>query len=158
MKKPPKKSTPVRGGLVVKSKLLGAVKDGLGAVKGAHKGYFDEGIRQAFGDSLELDEAVREGNEQDNRWDYLLGHSGTNNIIAVEPHSAKQDQISTVIKKRTSAKEHLRDELRPGVTITKWLWVASNGTQFANTDKAILRLNQNGIQFVGSAVKAKHLA
>jgi hypothetical protein len=149
--------TPVRAGLTKESALHSAVKDGLGAVQSSHKDYFDLPIRQAFSDSMELDEAVKKGNEQDNRWDYLLGHGATNEIIAIEPHSAKQDEVSTVIKKRKSAKEHLKDHLREGVKINKWLWVASGKVHFANTEKVIVQLNQNGIKFVGTKIKEKDL-
>jgi len=154
-KKPP--LTPIRAGLKKESDLHSAVKDGLGAVQNSHKDYFDMPIRQAFIDSMELDEAVKKGNEQDNRWDYLLGYSATDEIIAIEPHSAKQDEVSTVIKKRKSAKEHLKDHLREGVKINKWLWVASGKVHFANTEKVIVQLNQNGIKFVGTKIKEKDL-
>lgn len=39
-----------------------------------------------------------------------------------------------------------------------WYWVASGRIDFAPHDKTITRLDQNGIQFVGSRLEAKHLA
>lgn len=157
MKKSTKKSTPLRCALRKDSKLLPFVLDGLGAVKNAHRDYFDNAIRKEFADSLELDKAVKVGHEQENRWDYLLGHAPSEKIIAVEPHSAKQDEITTVIKKRSAAREHLKDHLRDGSKVEKWLWVASGKIHFANTEKAVLQLSQNGIEFVGKTVAAKHL-
>lgn len=127
------------------------------AVKKPHRDYFDGAIRSAFADSLELDEAVRSKHEQDNRWDYLLGHSPSDEVIAVEPHSAKQDEITTVIRKRKAALEHLAEHLRDGARISRWLWVASGRVQFAKTEKAKLLLDQNGIELVGTKVLAKHL-
>lgn len=156
MKKNSKK-TPLRVALKKESPLLPLVVDGMGAVLNSHRDYFDSSIRPSFADSLELDEAVREGHEQENRWDYLLGHVPSGSVVAVEPHSAKHDEITTVIKKREAALKHLKEHLNNGVKITKWLWVASGKVQFANTEKAKLRLDQKGIQFVGTKVTAKHL-
>jgi len=151
------KKTPLRVALKKESPLLPLVVDGMGAVLNSHRDYFDSSIRSSFADSLELDEAVREGHEQENRWDYLLGHVPSGGVVAVEPHSAKHDEITTVIKKREAALGHLKEHLNNGVKITKWLWVASGKVQFANTEKAKLRLDQKGIQFVGTKVTAKHL-
>ena len=149
--------TPVRRALVKDSTLLPSVADGIGAVEAAHRIYFDIAIRTTFADSLELDEAVKQGHEQENRWDYLLGHEPSGEVIAVEPHSAKQDEISTVIKKRFSARAQLKNHLRDGVTVKKWLWVASGKVHFADTEKTKRLLDQNGIEFVGKKVTAKHL-
>jgi len=138
------------------SSLHAVICDGLNAVKTAHRGYFDEAIRPSFEDSLDLDEAMRPGREGENRWDYLLSHAPSDAVVAVEPHSAKQDEISTVIKKRSAAREHLRSHLRDGETILRWLWVASGRVHFADTEKARRRLDQNGIEFVGQRVMVKH--
>lgn len=149
--------TPVRVALVVDSPLQALVVDGLGAVKAAHREYFEVAIRTAFADSLDLDHALRPGREQENRWDYLLGHSSSGGVVAVEPHSAKHDEISTVIKKRSAAKEQLNGHMRDGVRIVKWLWVASGKVHFADTEKVRRLLDQNGIEFVGTKVAGKHL-
>ena len=53
--------------------------------------------------------------------------------------------------------KQLRDHLREGVKIGKWLWVASGKVHFAATEKAKVRLDENGIEFVGTKVLAKHL-
>lgn len=151
------KKTPVRRALRADSALLPLVADGMGAVKGAHRDYFDISIRESFVDSLELDEAVKQGHEQENRWDYLLGHAPSSEVVAVEPHSAKQDEITTVIKKRAGAREHLKDHLRDGVKVKKWLWVASGKVHFADTEKVRRILDQNGIEFVAPKVLSKHL-
>lgn len=149
--------TPLRRALLKDSSLLPLVADGLSAVKAAHKDYLDNAIRPSFADSLDLDEAVKKGHEQENRWDYLLGHEPSGTVVAVEPHSAKEDEITTLIKKRTAALEHLRGHLRDGARVTKWLWVASGKVHFADTEKARRRLDQNGIEFVGTKVAIKHL-
>lgn len=149
--------TPVRFALLVNSSLRPSVVDGLGAIKAAHRNYFEVAIRRAFADSLDLDEALRHGHEQENRWDYLLGHSPSGDVVAVEPHSAKHDEITTVIKKRSAAREQLKGHLRDGIHIVKWLWVASGKVHFADTEKVRRLLDQNGIEFVGTKVVAKHL-
>lgn len=132
------------------------VADGLGAVRKTDRNCFDMTIRQTFVDSLDLDKAMQLGHEQANRWDYLLGHAPSDNVVAVEPHSAKHDEITTVINKRTAAREHMKEHLRDGARIAKWLWVASGKVYFADTEKARRRLDQHGIEFV-TKVTAKHL-
>lgn len=151
------KKTPVRNALRKESPLLPLVADGLGALKNAHRDYFDAAIRQLFADSLDLDKAMQPGHEQANRWDYLLGHAPSGNVVAVEPHSAKQDEVTAVIKKRAAAREQMKGHLRDGARVTKWLWVASGKVHFANTEKVKLRLDQHGIEFVGTKVNARHL-
>jgi hypothetical protein len=153
----PRSTTPIRDALLPASHLQALVQDYLGAVQGKHRGYIEESLRAEFADSLELDEAFRVGHDQENRWDYLLGHAPSDSVVAVEPHSATTGEISTVIDKRKAAKLQLRDHLKPGARIAAWLWVASGNVQFADTEKARVRLDQNGIAFVGRTVLRKHL-
>lgn len=155
MTHPPK--TPLRMALRADSSLQEGVANGMGAVERAHRVYFDRIIRPAIADSLDLDRATRAGHEQENRWDYLLGHAPTTTLVAVEPHSAKEDEVTTIIRKQAVARVQLRGHLRDGVHVTKWLWVASGRVAFADTEKARRRLDENGIEFVGTQVKAKHL-
>jgi len=68
-----------------------------------------------------------------------------------------KDQISKVIKKKAAAKLQLAQHLKPGAKITSWLWVSSGKVHFADTEKARLRLAQQGIRFVGRKVLPKHL-
>ncbi len=151
------RKTPVRRALREGSALLPSVVDGLGAVKRADRDCFDAGVRADFADSLALDEAMEQGHNEENRWDYLLGHAPSGEVVAVEPHAAKHDEITRVIQKRTAAREQLGGHLRDGARVTKWLWVASGRVHFADTEKARRRLDQNGIEFVGSRVMARHL-
>lgn len=151
-----KKSTPIRNALVEDSVLLPKVVEGLGALVAAHRDCFDNAIRNTFGDSLDLDAALKLGREQENRWDYLLGHTSSREIVAVEPHSAKQDQITTVINKRAAARAQLEGHLKEGVHIAKWLWVASGKVHFARTERVQRQLDQHGIEFV-TKVAEKHM-
>jgi hypothetical protein len=149
--------TPLRLTLLQASSLQADIQDDMGAVIAAHRCHFEERIRSTFADSLDLDAATLHGHEQENRWDYLLGHAPSGEVIGVEPHSAKQDEISTVIAKRAAALVRLRSHLGNGKRVSKWLWVASGKVHFADTEKAKLRLDQNGIEFVGKAVGVRHL-
>jgi len=149
--------TPLRAALLTQSSLRPLVVNGIGAVEAAHRDYFEPGIRSTFSDSIDLDAALKKGHSQENRWDYLLGHLPSGQVVAVEPHSAKQDEITTLIKKRDAARQQLKDHLRDDVRIVKWLWVASGKVQFADTEKARRLLDQNGIEFVGTKVLEKHL-
>lgn len=149
--------TPVRRALREDSALIPLVANGLGAIESKHRNHFAEAIRSDFADSLDLDKAMEKGHERENRWDYLLGHASSGEVVAVEPHSAKHDEITTVISKRCAARDHLKDHLREGARVTKWLWVASGRVHFADTEKARRLLDQNGIEFVGAQVAGKHL-
>jgi hypothetical protein len=151
------RKTPVRRALRDDSSLLDSVQDGLGAVESAHRDYFAPSIRTAFADSLDLDKALKPGRERENRWDYLLGHTASGQVVAVEPHSAKDDEIGTVIRKQKAAREQLREQLRDGAKVARWLWVASGKVRFAATEKAKLRLDQHGIEFAGKQVTTRHL-
>ncbi len=123
----------------------------------SHHIYFDEAVRSSFADSLDIDEAFKEGREQENRWDYLLGHEPSKQVVGIEPHSAENSEITTVIKKLEAACQQIREHLRDGVFVAKWLWVASGKVQFAPMEKATFRLAQKGIKFVGRKITKKHL-
>lgn len=151
------KRTPIRSSLKQGSSLNDKVCEGVQALESAHRGYLATEVRADFGDSLDSDKAFLKDHEQENRWDYLLGHTESDAIVGLEPHSAKQDEISTVIKKKEAARVQLRDHLKQGKGVARWLWVASGKVHFANTEKARRRLDQHGIQFVGKKVLPKHM-
>jgi hypothetical protein len=150
-----KRSTPIRAGLNAESSLHARVQDGLSALAASHKAYVHEVIRSQFSDSMDLDEAMKKSHPDSPRWDYLLGHHA--GLVALEPHSAKTDEVSLVIRKRKEAESQLRPHLKPGVRVARWLWVASGRVQFADTERQKLLLDQEGITFVGKQVAAKHL-
>ena len=149
--------TPVREALAAQSTLAVHVQDGLGAVKDKDKKLIDASIRTQFADSLDTDEAFRVGRDQEPRWDYLLGHENRS-LIAVEPHSAKTDEIQAVIKKKRALRQQLDGHLKNGRHISKWLWVASGTVCFPRGSKYEVLLSQAGIKFVGRCVLAKHLS
>ncbi len=150
--------TPVRGALRPESRLLPLVQDGLDGLESSHKAFIATDIRAQFADSLNLDEAMRPGHEQENRWDYLLGHGPTSKVIGLEPHTARLDEISTVIAKKKAAMVQISPHLRAGVRVHAWFWVASGRVLFADTEGARLRLDQAGITFAGKQLLPKHLS
>jgi hypothetical protein len=151
------RQTPIRRALNAGSDLLPQVVNGIQALEQKHRGYIHNDLRPGFSDSLEIDDNLKAGREQENRWDYLLGWALTGAIVGLEPHSAKTDQVSKVVKKRQMAIEQLDEHLKPGIKVSKWFWVASGTVYFANTDKERRTLDQNGIQFVGTKLMEKHL-
>lgn len=148
--------TPVREALAAQSRLAVHVQDGLGAVKDKDKKFIDASIRTQFVDSLDTDEAFRVGRDQEPRWDYLLGHE-KGRLVAVEPHSAKTDEVDAVVNKKKALQQQLYGHLRDGKTIATWLWVASGTVCFPRGSKHEIKLSQVGIKFVGRRVMAKHL-
>lgn len=149
--------TPIRAHLSAKSSLLNHVRDGLAALHKSHKPYVAAGLRESFADSLDLDAALAAAYPNDHRWDYLLGHAASGQVIGLEPHSAKTDQVSVVIRKRQAARQQLASHLRAGKGIAGWCWVASGETQFLALDKVRLQLAQNGILFIGGQLAEQHL-
>jgi hypothetical protein len=149
--------TPVREALEDDSYLVNHVHDGLGAVKDKDKKFIEASIRTQFADSLDTDEAFRVGRDQEPRWDYLLGHENRS-LIAVEPHSAKTDEIQAVINKKKALKQQLNGHLKDEMHISKWLWVASGPVCFPRGSKHEIKLSQSGIKFVGRCLLVKHLA
>jgi hypothetical protein len=150
--------TPVRAGLKEESDLHNKVHGGLGALKKVDKGYIEDKIRQDFGDSIDIDAAFLAGHESGNRWDYLLGHTPSEAIVGLEPHTAGDGEVSTVIKKRKRSLEHLRAHMRDGVRVVDWYWVASGKVDFTAHDKTQRQLDNAGVTFVGKQLLPKHLA
>lgn len=151
------KATPIRKSLKKESELQILVENGLGAVEKKHHNYIDQDLREDFSDSLNLDEAMRVAHQNDNRWDYLFGHTPSGTVVGLEPHSAKNDEISTVIRKRKMALDQLRDHLKPGVKVISWFWVASGVVDFADTERTRRQLDENGVKFVGKILLKKHI-
>jgi len=149
--------TPIRSGLVASSRLQVLVKDGVQALKRGDRTFIEEPMRGAFSDSLDIDKAFEEGHEQENRWDYLLGHRESGKIVGLEPHTASNKHLATVIKKRAASLRHLREHLKSGVFVAEWFWVASGKVDFTPMEKAVTRLNENGIRFVGKTFLRKWL-
>ena len=165
--------TPVRKALRADSPLHENVANGLGAVMSAHRDHFDTSVRPEFTDSLDIDEAFKFGREQEHRWDYLVGHAPSGRIVGVEPHSAENSEITTVVMKVRAARatpgsfarRRIRGEMAMGCFGKGAIRTDGEGEVYigakwypvAPMEKARFTLAQNGIQFVGRRVTNKHL-
>jgi hypothetical protein len=140
------------------SYLAKAIQGGIQAVPSDKRKHIAESVRSEFLDSIDLDEATRERHPNDARWDYLLGHVLSSKIVAIETHSAETSQVSKVIQKRTASIGHMQGQLTEGHHVAAWYWAASGRIDFVPHEKTVLRLSENGIQFVGGRLEPKHLA
>lgn len=134
------------------STLRKSVRPGVGALKKRDAQLIAEPERPRVGDSLDLDEATRSEYPEDPRWDYLLSIPGRSQIVAMEPHSARQSEVSSVIAKKKWAIAVLRNHLGPRHAVARWLWVSSGPVGFSRMDRERRRLDQHGIEFVGRKV------
>jgi hypothetical protein len=135
------------------SRLLDLVHEGLAAFARVDVKLIAEDQRIRIGDSLDLDAATKQEHPQANRWDYIVSIPDLKEFIGIEPHSAKDSEISIVIAKKKHATEYLRSHLRNGCRITRWFWVSHGTVSFSKTDKARRRLDQNGIAFAGRTLR-----
>lgn len=139
------------------SPLREAIRKGLGALESGHRSYVDGPIRTAFDESVDIDAALKSEAPTDNRWDYLLGHDESSEVVGLEPHSANTKEISVVIAKKKAALDQLRPHLKSGKRVARWFWVASGKTSFLPHEKCVLQIQQAGIDFVGRSLKEKNL-
>lgn len=140
------------------SYLAPSIQRGVQAIPGGKRKHISDAVRSEFADSLDLDEASRARHHADARWDYLLGHAPSSQIVGIETHPAETSHVSRVIEKRTASLGHLRGQLAAGHHVAAWYWAASGRIDFVPHEKTLLRLSEHGIQFVGGRVEAKHLA
>ena len=97
------------------------MNDGIGALEKDHRSYLADDIRGAFADSLNLDEAMREGHEQEHRWDYLLGHTPSAAVVALEPHSASSCGSRRDVWTEAIAISDLSRRQLPGEDVASWV-------------------------------------
>ena len=142
----------LRSALKPTSALLPAVKVGMGAFLARDKRLVAVSERPKIGDSLDLDEALREQFPNANRWDYLLSIPNTGKLVALEPHHANDCEVSVVIAKKKHAADQLRGHLHPRYRISEWLWVSHGRASFSRMEQATRRLAQEGITYVGRSL------
>ena len=126
-------------------------------MKAADRKRIDPAVRERFVDGIDADEALRLAHPTERRWDYVLGDEKGGQLVGIEPHPAASGEVSSVIDKKRNAERWLGDHLREGRRVARWLWVGTGKTSLPLGDKVRLRLAQQGIRFVGKAVKATHL-
>ncbi len=130
------------------------VRDGAAAIAKADLRLVAEGERARIGDSLNLDAASRDELPQLHRWDYIVSVPDLAQLVGLEPHAAKDSEVSVVIAKKQQAAVYLRSHLEDGRRVTRWFWVTSGPVGFSRMDRARRRLDQNGIAFVGRQLRS----
>ncbi len=135
------------------SPLRDLVQARMGAFTRGHTKLIALEQRPKIGDSLDLDSASRDEHPQANRWDYIVSIPDSQFLAGIEPHSAKDLEVSVVIRKKEHAEQYLRNHLRNGYRIKKWFWVTDGPVSFSRMDRARRRLDQKGIRFVGRVLQ-----
>jgi hypothetical protein len=130
------------------------VKVGIGALENADIRLIAADQRPKIGDSLNLDDAMKHDFPNANRWDYLISVSSVNKIVGVEPHSARDSEISVVIAKKNQAVTFLIDHLPPKHRVAQWFWVSHGAVRFSAMERARRLLDQNGIAFEGRLLRS----
>ena len=151
-RKPPR---PITERLRQGSWLVERVQDGLRALSKQDRGFVSGGVRSRVSESLHLDEALRERYPGDPRWDYLLGDSEKDRIVALEVHPATGSQVKQVIAKKRAAMKQLAGHLTDGLWL--WFWAASGKVGLAPQGKYRAQLEEAGIHFVGRMLQEKDL-
>ncbi len=105
------RKTHLKEALTEQSRLRGLVQAGMGAFSKVDLKLFAENQRRRIGDSLDLDSASKGEHPEANRWDYIVSIPDLEELAGIEPHSAKDSEISVVISKKKSSTEYLRDHL-----------------------------------------------
>jgi hypothetical protein len=132
--------------------LLPAVQNGMGAFLARDRSLIAATERHKIGDSLDLDEALWQDFPTAHRWDYVFSVPGSAKLMALEPHTAKDSEISVLIAKKRHAATQLRTHLQPKYAISDWLWVSHGRTSFSRMEQATRRLAQAGIKYLGRSV------
>jgi len=143
----------LRTALREESPLRQYVAVGLGALAPGDVKLIHEGERPKIGDSLDLDAASRQELPQEHRWDYLVSSPATAEIVGVEPHTARDEEIRVVIAKKAQARSYLRSHLREGLHVARWVWVTRGKVNFTRMERARRLLDQNGIEFAGRILR-----
>jgi hypothetical protein len=136
-----------------RSELRNHLKNGMGAFARRDVRLIAAAKRAQIGDSVDLDAAARDEFPEANRWDYVVSVPAVAQIVGIEPHSAKDAEISVVIAKKMHAIEYLRAHLQDGYRVAKWLWVSHGAVGFSRMERARRLLDQNGIEFVGRVLR-----
>ena len=131
------------------STLRPAVEEGMGACLARDRGLIAVGERVRIGDSLDLDGALRAAFPNANRWDYIFSVSDAGKLVGLEPHRARDSEVSVVIAKKRHAAEQMRTHLQERHRVSEWLWVSHGRTSFSRMERASKSLAQAGIRYIG---------
>ena len=141
----------IRKALAPASTLQDHVCAGTKAIESKDVYCIESRSRRRVVESLYLDEALRRAYPNANRWDYII--STKNGLFGIETHSAKESEISGLIRKKNWAVSQMVAHLQPGKRVSVWYWVASGFVAFTDTGKTRRRLNQLGIVFGSKGIE-----
>lgn len=130
----------LKGALNENSRLHPLVKVGMGAFSTRDVRLIAEDQRPRIGDSLDLDAALKDEHPEANRWDYIVSIPDLELFAGIEPHSAKDSEVSVVIRKKQHATEYLRNHLRDSYRVTRWFWVSHGSADFSRMDSGAVAL------------------
>jgi hypothetical protein len=98
--------------------------------------------------SVDIDSAVKSTYPNDSRWDYAVGYNGKTYFIEV--HSAKTDEVKSVLKKLQWLKDFLtKDSPDFDKERKSFHWVASSGNHILPNSSQARQLAKSGIIVVG---------
>ena len=98
--------------------------------------------------SVDIDSAVKSTYPNDSRWDYAVGYNGKTYFIEV--HSAKTDEVKSVLKKLQWLKDFLTKDAPDFDKERKsFHWVASSGNHILPNSSQARQLAKSGIIVVG---------
>jgi len=129
------------------------LKSGIGALSQVDARLIAESERTKVGDSVDLDSSMKREFPDANRWDYIISLPTQSKIVGLEPHTARDSEISVVIAKKKHALQYLRSHFRDGYHVAKWFWISHGSVSFSKMDRAYRLLNQNGIAFAGRLLR-----
>ncbi|MFI5454742.1 MAG: hypothetical protein ACHRXM_04765 [Isosphaerales bacterium] len=103
--------------------------------------------------SVHLDEALKDTNPDDPRWDYGIGLSAdrrTDRVIWIEVHPASSHHIDEVLKKHRWLKEWLAT-LAPLLNQmgAEFVWIASGKVSIPPNSPVRRKIDAQGIHFAG---------
>lgn len=131
-----------------------AFQPGLSALKAGDRALVSVKTTRLVKGSADIDKALRGGQPNAPRWDYMVGHGPDNSvrITWIEVHPASGSKNASEIERKL---EWLLEWLHHGGhTLEKYqrdvVWVASGKSAFTARDPGIKRLASRGCRFVGS--------
>lgn len=90
----------------------------------------------------------------DNRWDYAIDYNGE--VYFIEVHTAKTDEVSTVLRKLKWLKKWLISSAPEIKALqakkTPYYWIQSNGYHISPNSRQEKLLNQNGLKPISKLV------
>lgn len=124
--------------------LKAAYQKGLQAL-GSNRSKIKPGNSKQCEGSVDIDTTLVAAYPNDCRWDYALGYNGI--TYFVEVHSAKTDEVKTVIKKLDWLKDFLIQEAPElNQEPKQFHWIASSGNHILPNSSQSRKLAQSGLK------------